>query len=283
MTSEAERRSELSGFLRARRAAISPADVGLPASGRRRTPGLRREEVAELAGVGLSWYTWLEQGRDISPSLQVLESLARALRMTPGEREHLMKLAGASAASQPMTSVLDEQTRRMIAELTPHPAYVLDDRFDVVAHNLAAELVMQGLMTAPQSRRNLLLWLFSGRRDWDGMQDSWSQTARANLLDFRTAYADHAGEQAFASLLSQLEETGQPFHDWWTAHDVAPLEPTDKIFRHPTLGDLRMHQLQSHLGHAPHLRLRILVPADDRTRRILATSFSARTAGLPTD
>jgi hypothetical protein len=229
--------------------------------------------VAELADVGLSWYTWLEQGRDIAPSVQVLESLARALRMTASEREHLLKLASVASASRTAHDVLDVETVAMVAALSPHPAHVLDERFEVVTHNSPAELVMQGLLSAPEGQRNVLRWLFGGRGDWEGFEDGWARTARANLLDFRSAYANHAGDPEFASLLTELRATGEPFGTWWAAHEVAPMEPTEKVFAHPELGQLRMSQLQSRLSHAPSLRLRILVPADERTRRVVAERY----------
>jgi transcriptional regulator with XRE-family HTH domain len=268
-----DRRSELADFLRARRAAITPDEVRLRTSGRRRTPGLRREEVAELADVGLSWYTWLEQGRDIAPSGQVLESIARALRMTSSEREHLLKLAAVAPAATSGDYVVDEETVAMVEALRPHLAFVLDERFEVVAHNQPAELVMEGLLTAPVGRRNLLVWLFGGRGDWDGFEGSWARTARANLLDFRSAYAEHPGDPEFGSLLTELEATGEPFRGWWAAHEVAPMEPTEKVFSHSELGQLRMCMLQSRLSHAPWLRLRILVPTDEATRRVMAERY----------
>ncbi len=132
---ESEQRQALADFLRQRRANLSPSDVGLPRGIRRRTPGLRREEVAQLANMGISWYVWLEQGRDVHPSAQVLESLARALRFTPNERRHLFLLAG-----QPLpapVSPLDEQTtpalRQMLDDLNPTPAYALGRRWDYLA------------------------------------------------------------------------------------------------------------------------------------------------------
>lgn len=275
---DGRRREELSDFLRSRRAAVTPEEVGLRSTGRRRTPGLRREEVAELADVGLSWYTWLEQGRDISASVQVLDALARALLLTPGEREHLLKLAGATPAGPPKPTTpggsrIDGELVAMVAALAPHPAFVLDERFDVVAHNPPAELVMHDLLTAPLGERNLLLWLFRDREAWSGVEDGWSRTARANLLDFRTVHADHAGDPAFDELLAELRKTGEPFGAWWAEHDVAPLEPTRKRFPHPELGELRMLLLQSHLVHTSH-RLRILVPADDRTRAVMTERYT---------
>src|SRR5579862_7558304 len=141
---ENERRQVLADFLRKQRAHLSPADVGLPPGLRRRTPGLRREEVAQLANIGTSWYIWLEQGRNIHPSVQVLESLAQALRLTPNERRHLFLLG--SQSLPPQTPSLEEHIspalRQMLADLDPAPAYVMGRRFDCLAWNTAAEKIL---------------------------------------------------------------------------------------------------------------------------------------------
>jgi transcriptional regulator with XRE-family HTH domain len=263
------RRAELADFLKSRRAAIQPTDVGIdPGPGKRRTPGLRREEVAQRSGVGLSWYTWLEQGRDVTPSDQVLLALSRALELSDSEREHLFLLAGvAPPVSGPVPATLDDETEALVHGLLPHAAFVLGPRFDVLAHNAAATLIMGDLVSAPPSRRNLLWWLFGGP-GWEGQ--AWERTARANLLDFRTEYARHPGDPAFASLVSSLASASPVFRSWWEAHDVQVLEPSLKQIPHRDLGLLRLLMAQSRPVHAPWLRLRILVPADDRTRSALA-------------
>src|ERR1700681_178075 len=139
---ERERRQTLANFLRQCRAHLSPVDVGLPPGIRRRTPGLRREEVAQLANIGTSWYVWLEQGRDVHPSAQVLESLARALRLTPNERRHLFLLAGQPLPPppvSPMEESVSPALQQMLDDLNPSPAYVLGRRYDLLAWNTAAD------------------------------------------------------------------------------------------------------------------------------------------------
>jgi transcriptional regulator with XRE-family HTH domain len=261
------RRAELADFLRTRRAAVGPDDVGLPSgAGRRRTPGLRREEVAQLSGVGLSWYTWLEQGRDVTPSDQVLSALSRALLLSPSEREHLFLLAGVSAPVV-ADSGLDAETVALVDGLLPHGAFVLGPRFDVLVHNRAAALIMGDLVSVPPARRNLLVWLFAG----DGWgSPAWEQTARANLLDFRTEYALHPGDPAFLSLVSSLSEMSPRFRDWWEQHDVQVMEPAAKHITHREFGPLHLLMSQSRPAHAPWLRLRILVPADAATRAAIS-------------
>src|ERR687886_1245639 len=183
----ASRRSELADFLRDRRARVTPGSVGLPADGRRRTPGLRREEVAQLAGVGLSWYTWLEQGRDIRPSAQVLDALARVLRLDAAERAHLFHLArvelplpaGDYAREAP------PELAELVACLAPNPAYLLGPRTDVLAWNAAATAMLGTPTRAPDGRQNLLWWLFTTEL----RSEQQRATARNTLARFRAEHA----------------------------------------------------------------------------------------------
>src|SRR3954447_5041238 len=154
------RRRELADFLRTRRAALSPRDVGLPEGGRRRTPGLRREEVAALAGVGTTWYTWLEQARDVRASRSVLEAVGEALRLTPAEHRHLLRLGRGEEVDLP--GVEPEQAsptlRRMIEHLGPNPAYLLSRRWDFLVWNEALAAVFGDPGEVPPERRNHV-WL----------------------------------------------------------------------------------------------------------------------------
>jgi transcriptional regulator with XRE-family HTH domain len=275
-SARAARRAQLADFLKARRAAITPADAGLPVRGHRRTPGLRREEVAQRAGVGLSWYTWLEQARDITPSAQVLLALARALELSAPEQAHLFLLAGVAlpeGPDQPENEV-DEETTALVHALRPHIAYVLGPRFDILVHNRAAEIIMADLVSRPPGRRNLLLWLFDDETDWSGRGPEWEATARANLMDFRTEFARHPDDPSYQRLVDELTRSSEVLRTWWAEHAVQAPEPVRKRIRHATLGPLDLLQSQSALAHNPSLRLRILVPADDRTRRILASFHS---------
>jgi len=273
-SARASRRTQLADFLKAKRAAITPDDVGLPVLGHRRTPGLRREEVAQRAGVGLSWYTWLEQARDITPSAQVLLALSRALELSPPEQAHMFLLAGVArqpGSDQP-ENVADAETVALVHALLPHIAYVLGPRFDVLVHNRAAEIIMGDLVTRPPHRRNLLLWLFDGQTDWGDRGQEWEATARANLMDFRTEYARHPDDPSYQRLVDELTGSSEVLRGWWAEHAVQAPEPVRKRIIHATLGPLNLLQSQSCLAHRPSLRLRMLVPADDRTRRILASA-----------
>src|SRR6187551_3809804 len=154
------RRAELAAFLRSRRERITPADLGLPTGLRRRTPGLRREEVAQLAGVGVTWYTWLEQGRPIRASTQVLDAIARALRLDQAEREHLYRLADVPAVPSAPAECLPAEIQAILDALVPVPAVVYNGRYDVLAWNATYHALFPGLTESPIGERNALLHLF---------------------------------------------------------------------------------------------------------------------------
>src|SRR3954447_13613080 len=174
------RRDQLAEFLRLHREALSPDTVGLPAGGRRRTPGLRREELAGLAGVGLSWYTWLEQSRDITPSAGALDALARALALEPAKRRHLFALAGvplpAGAGDYPVEA--PPGLRDLVLGLAPNPAYLIGPRTDVLTWNAGAKRMLGEPARAPDGRPNLLWWLFT---DPEPRGPQWEGTGRNSL------------------------------------------------------------------------------------------------------
>src|SRR5881394_3289239 len=210
----AARRAELADFLRQRRAQVSPERFGIERNGRRRTPGLRREEIAQLAGVGLSWYTWLEQGRDIKPSAQVLDALARVLDLDAGERAHLFHLA---RVELPLPDAAYEhdapaELRALVDALVPHPAYLLSPRTDVLAWNRAAAAMLGAPPAGPDGPPNLLWWLFTST-ERRGAQ--WDDTARATLARFRAEHARRIGDPAFARLIDALERESERFRALW--------------------------------------------------------------------
>ena len=183
---------------------MTPQDVGLPANGRRRTPGLRREEVAQLAGVGLSWYTWLEQGRDIKPSAQVLDALARVLRLDTAERAHLFHLARVElplpAGDYPREAPPD--LAHFVERVAPYPAYLIGPRTDVLAWNAAATAMLGEPTRAPDGRQNLLWWLFTGD---EPRTEQRQATARSTLARFRAEQARRIGDPDFAALVDALD------------------------------------------------------------------------------
>ena len=264
----AERRSELTDFLRTRRAQVTPEDAGLPANGRRRTPGLRREEVAQLAGVGLSWYTWLEQGRDIKPSAQVLDALARVLRLDTAERAHLFHLARVELPlpAGDYTREAPPELAAVVASLMPNPAYLIGPRADVLAWNPAATAMLGEPTRAPDGRQNLLWWLFTS----DGLdREQRRETARNALARFRAEHARRIGEPDFATLVEALEAASAEFRAWWPRHEVLAEQLGTKTIEHPRVGRLVLHHLQSAPTSHPDLRLTQFAPADPATRDAL--------------
>src|SRR5262245_17955303 len=190
------RRRELASFLRSRRERVQPGDVGLPPGGRRRTPGLRREEVAQLSGVGVTWYTWLEQGRDINVSAQVVDAIARTLKLDRHEWAHLSTLAGFATGPLPeQCAALPDAVRRVMHQVAPYPAAVLNDRFDLLAYNAAFGSLLVDLDELPAAEHNVL-WLAFTNPDWRaGMIDSDPSRCRL-VASFRSAMANHLGEPA---------------------------------------------------------------------------------------
>src|SRR4051794_32790089 len=192
-------RAELGEFLKSRRARISPATVGLPSRSRRRTPGLRREEVADLAGVGLTWYTWLEQGREIRVSPEVLTGIARALQLEPAERAHLFRLAGhAPPTTEPTAATISPRLQRVLDCWDPFPAHVAGRRRDVLAWNRASEAI-NGWSRLTADLRNLLRFVFlvpTTRR----LLVDWEQEAALSVAAFRAEGGGNLGDPDYQGL-----------------------------------------------------------------------------------
>jgi transcriptional regulator with XRE-family HTH domain len=255
------RRDELADFLRQRRATIQPDDVGLPAGGRRRTPGLRREEVAQLAGVGTTWYTWLEQGRDVRASMDVLESISRALRLTPAERAHLI-LLGRGEQAPPMTAPAEEVSptvKRLIKNLGPNPAYLLGRRWDVLCWNRAYSVVFGDPGEVAKPFRNGLWLMFTdpGRRE---LMTDWEKSARLAVARFRADTAEHIGDPAFEQLIAALHEASPEFSRWWKRHEVATSGQGRKTLKHPVAGLLAFEHAVFRPAEALEQRLPLFSP-----------------------
>ena len=258
------RREELADFLRRRRASIQPEDVGLPSGGRRRTPGLRREEVAQLAGVGTTWYTWLEQGRDVRASMDVFEAIARALRLTPAERAHLILLGrGEEApACKPPAEHVSPTLRRLIENLGPNPAMVLGRRWDYLAWNRAACALFGDFDKLPPEARNHLWQLFMNpiRRE---MLPDWKETARLAAAKFRADSARHLGDPSFEELIQALRQSSQEFCKAWRRHEVARAGEGRKEIHHPIAGTLVFEHAVFYPVEASEQRLTLYSPVPD--------------------
>jgi transcriptional regulator with XRE-family HTH domain len=231
-------RRDLSAFLVSRRARLSPLDVGLVAGSRRRTPGLRREEVAQLAGVGISWYTWLEQGRDIQVSAHFLENLARALRLDRTEREHLFALA--QHRPPPLTRPTPPrvtETMQHVLDSLPNPAHIKTPRWDIVAWNAPMAEVFGDFAELPEEERNTL-WLLFTKPIYRRIMLDWEADARRVIARFRLDFGRSGNDPAFLDLVRNLEEASPEFARWWRQHDVDGFGEGVKRVRHPRLGDI---------------------------------------------
>ncbi|MBK1666310.1 transcriptional regulator [Rhodospirillum rubrum] len=213
-------RTDLGEFLRRRRESLSPLDVGLPPGRRRRTPGLRREEVAALAGVGLSWYTWLEQGRAITVSVAFLDNVSRVLKLDETERRHLFVLAHhrPPAINGRSWCVLPPLVRRLIDDLVLRPCYVLNLRWDVIGWNRAADRLF-GFEARDRAERNMLWMLFSDDSVSARIVE-WTRQAPQILASFRRDYAQAADDEDMIGLVTALEQRSPAFRDLWRRHDA---------------------------------------------------------------
>jgi transcriptional regulator with XRE-family HTH domain len=265
------RRAELADFLRRRRESIKPEDVGLPGGGRRRTPGLRREEVAQLAGVGATWYTWLEQGRDVRASLEVLEALSGALRLTPAERTHLILLGRGEEAlvCKPPAERASPSIRRLVQSLGPNPAYVIGRRWDYLAWNEAACGLFGEFAAIPKPARNHLWQIFMDRSRRETLVD-WEPSARLAVAKFRADTARHLGDPSFEELINALRQSSLDFCKMWKRHEVSSAGHGRKEFRIRELGKLLFEHAVFHPTDAPDQRLVLYspVPATDTAEKL---------------
>jgi transcriptional regulator with XRE-family HTH domain len=245
---------------------MRPEAVGLPGGGRRRTPGLRREEVALLAGVGTTWYTWLEQGRDVRASLDVLEAIARALRLTPAERGHLI-LLGRGEQVAPTCKAPSERVssslRRLIENLGASPAFVLGRRWDYLAWNRAACALFGDFESVPKPQRNHLWMQFMdpARRE---MFTDWERGIRLAVAKFRADSARHLGDPSFEELIEALQQASPEFCKAWKRHEVARSGEGRKELVHPVAGALVFEHAVFNPLQAPEQRLILYTPLPER-------------------
>lgn len=256
-------RELLAGFLRSRREMLNPDHLGLKPGPRRRTPGLRREEVAQMSGVSLTWYTWLEQGRDIRVSRQVLEALSHTLRLTPAERRHLFTLAGAAVPAEVSQRVAVNPTlRSLVKTLDPNPAHVVDDCWDLLAANQAYAALVGGLTHLPVEERNSI-WLLFSRPEMQSLLVDWQREVRDILGQFRISVGKHPGDPRATALIEALTRTSASFRTLWEKHPVHAFRPTTKRFSHPEVGRLDLNYTKLNVAEAPGQHLVVFMPASD--------------------
>jgi transcriptional regulator with XRE-family HTH domain len=267
----ATRRTELAAFLRTRRERISPEDVGLPPGTRRRTAGLRREELAQLAGVGVTWYTWLEQGRPINASVQVLDAIGRTLKLDATERAHLFRLAdvpGTAAVPGCDDCPLPDQMQQILDAL-PLPACVVTERFDLLAWNATYAAIFPGVTSAPTDERNTLLSAFTSLPCCAPF-DNHQASCAVMVGQLRAAYSKHLGDPAWTHFIRRLEAESPAFAEAWAAHDVAQLTGVVKRLRHPGVGRITVATTNLALQAVPGARMTVYTPVDAQSKKALA-------------
>lgn len=275
---------ELAAFLRARRERLTPAEVGLPVRTRRRTPGLRREEVAELAGVSVDYVVRLEQARGLRPSTDVLEALARALRLSPDERLYLFDLARQRPADRPVpvASAAAEPVSRLVRDLSPLPAMLLNHRFDILAWNAEMAGLMVDFAVLPPVRRNSL-WLCLLAPEFHGFYRDRERVIREGVADLRAAWAGHPDDTALAELVAELRAGSAEFARLWEERDARVNGRGRKPLRHPRYGPVMIEFEVLCPLQDPDLRLVIYRAADEPSQVALdaiARDAVALDAGL---
>jgi transcriptional regulator with XRE-family HTH domain len=252
-------RSELGDFLRSRREKLTPKAVGLPNGRRRRTPGLRREEVAQLAGIGVDWYVRLEQGRKVRPSTTTIDALSRALRLGKTEHAHLRALAQ-RADRRPFSRESVPDAIRRIVESLDQPAYVTGRRWDVLAWNEAAVDVLADFGRRPEEDRNILLYMLTDPDARRLFGAGWADEAKRMVAQFRATFDLWSDDPAFAALLARVKQGCSEFPRWWRAHDVRNIAAGQKLLNHPTRGALRFEYASFQANDDPALKLVVYTP-----------------------
>ena len=251
-------RSELGDFLRSRRQKLNPEDVGLANGRRRRTAGLRREEVADLAGIGVDWYIRLEQGRSVNPSVTTIDALAGALRLSKVEHAHLRALtrSGDRRAFKPE---MVPATLRLTIDATKQPAYITGRRWDLLAWNAAANDIF-GFDALAEDERNILLNVLTRKQARKLFGSDWTHIAKSMVAQFRATHDLWADDPAFRDLLQRLKQGCPEFATWWKAHDIRGTAAGVKQFNHPKKGLLRFEHASFQSNDDPALRLVIYTP-----------------------
>ena len=263
----AARKEQIRELLRRARARIDPTEVGFRQAERRRSPGLRREDAAVLAGMSLKWYTWLEQGRDINFSLDVLDRVSRALRLSSAEREYLLGLMQRRAApSVDRGDTLTETVWRTV-QFVPVPALVMTLRWDIVAWNHLISRIYRDYSTVPRSERNLLRIILTDQK-YQSDPQSYDVIARKLLGEFRVDFGQYSGDPAFEQLVDELKQTVPGFEQRWNDVEICN-SPRGSIVQHDELGELSFDRVSYLPEGSTFLRVIMFTPRDPQTARIL--------------
>ncbi|MBM7413408.1 MULTISPECIES: helix-turn-helix transcriptional regulator [Nocardiaceae] len=250
-------RRELGAFLRARRSALPRSRLGLPPVPRGRSTGLRREDVSSLSHVSVTWYTWLEQGRDIHPSRQVLDAIAATLHLTPAEHDYVLDLAGHPPTPTPSSAeTTPPAVQRLLDALTDFPAFALRPEWTIAGWNRAYRALFPRIETVEAADRNLL-WLVFTDPYVRELLPHWETDSRRFLAEFRADGGAALGTAAFTDLVDRLRRASGTFADGWDNRDIEGFASRERVFRHPVVGELRFEHHQ--LAPTDHKDLNIVV------------------------
>ncbi|HEX3954515.1 MAG TPA: helix-turn-helix transcriptional regulator [Stellaceae bacterium] len=259
-----EQRRELAGYLRTQRERLAPAAVGIAAGNRRRTPGLRREELAQLSGISVTWYTWIEQARDVSISPAALARLAHALRLGQAERAYLFALAG-KGDPEHSGAAADDVPPAILAcvEAIACPAYVLDRLWNARCWNAPAQHLFVGWLDQPDDR-NLLRFIFLEPTARSLIRD-WDERARRVVAEFRAHFGAHREDRGLRGMIETLRRQSHEFAGFWDQHGVLGREGGERTFNHPRDGFLRYEQVTFNLATQPDFKLTMLLEQVETT------------------
>ncbi|MEH7403167.1 helix-turn-helix transcriptional regulator [Gottfriedia acidiceleris] len=256
----------LSEFLKTQRSKINPQMVGLPVGTRRRTPGLRREEVAGLAGVSTTWYTWLEQGRDITVSNSVLDAISDALQLNKDERNYLYALALPEAEKRSFSNeeetVISPALTKILNELRNCPIIISDRRCHIVGWNQAAAHVFLDFEQIPKEERNLIQLLFS-RKEFKSLAVNWEHFVKGFLAIFRTYYGQYVGDQWYTSFINEMEQNFPEFHELWNESEVSSAPDVLIEFRHAKAGKMLFNLTSLQVQGNIDLRCSVYTPVEN--------------------
>ena len=260
------RLAALSAFLKAKRAQISPESIGLSAGNRRRTPGLRREEVAQLAGVSTTWYTWLEQGRDIKVSTIVLDCISKALQLNNDETDYLYDLAfetnSESTSPKKDQSKLSPSLIRILDELTYCPTIITDRHFHIVGWNLAAAYVFLDFEQIPNDQRNLIRLVFT-RKELKALAVNWEHFVKGFLAIFRTYYGRYLDDEWYSQFIKEMSHSHSEFQGLWQESQVSKAPDMIIEFRHAKAGKMLFNLTSLQVQGDMDLRCSIYTPVEE--------------------
>lgn len=261
----------LSEFLKSQRSKLHPNSVGLPSGSRRRTPGLRREEVAQLAGVSTTWYTWLEQGRDIKVSASVLDAIAGALRLNGDERKYLFDLALDNGFHPELAgekeAVISPSLHKILEELKYCPTLISDRHCHIVGWNPAASHVFLNFEQIPEPERNLISLLFS-KKELRSLAVNWAHFVKGFLSIFRAYYGQYVADPWYSNFIEHMAATFPDFQELWNQSEVSAAPEVMIEFRHAKAGKMLFNLSSLQVQGEADLRLSIYTPAPQTATEI---------------